>query len=342
MTKSKVLFLTQRGLQQQQWALEGAPAELEIMMRREPSKEEVLELLPEMDFLITERSGTIDADMVAAGKKLRLIQRLGIQTWDLDLDAARKANIPVCYKPVPGCVMVAEHIVMQILGMFKKTREMMQVVAEAKDWGRPPRKGDEDTFDYNWSGRGGIAGMQGKTIGILGMGEIGLELAWRVMPFGTRVLYNKRRRFPAEAEEKFRVQYATQAEIEAQSDVVVSLLPYLGPVYPLDAAFFGRMKTGAYFSHCGSGGVVDEDALIAAYKSGHLAGFAIDGFNWEPFRSDDPLLELARDPLANVVLSPHVAAGGIVATEISRAARAADYDNLMALLSGGELMYRLV
>ena len=99
--KHKTLFVTDRGLQHQQWALEGAPPELEITMRRKPGKEEIIALLPDMEVLISERSGVIDADMIAAGRNLRLIQRLGIQTWDIDLEAARSAGIPVCFSPCP-------------------------------------------------------------------------------------------------------------------------------------------------------------------------------------------------------------------------------------------------
>ena len=80
MNKHKTLFLTQRGLQHQQWAMEGAPPELELIMRRGASREELLALLADAEFLITERTGIIDAGMIAAAPKLRLIQRLGRQS----------------------------------------------------------------------------------------------------------------------------------------------------------------------------------------------------------------------------------------------------------------------
>ena len=89
MTKHKTLFLTQRGLQHQQWAMEAAPPELDLIMRRGTDREELLALLADAEFLISERTGMIDAEMIAAAPKLRLIQRLGRQTWDIDLDAAR-------------------------------------------------------------------------------------------------------------------------------------------------------------------------------------------------------------------------------------------------------------
>jgi len=344
-SRPRVLYLTHRGLQQQQWALAGAPPELEVVMRRDPPKAEVLALLPEMDFLITERAGTIDADMIAAGKKLRLIQRLGIQTWDLDLEAARQAGTPVCYLPIGACVMVAEHMLLQILGLIKRVREGMMVAAEAGDWGRPPRKSDEDTFAYNWSRRTGIRGLENATVGILGMGEIGLELAWRLARFGCRVLYHKRRPLPPEAEARFQVSYTSPEEIAARSDIVCGLLPYSGPMPTLNAAYLAQMRAGAYLVSCGSGDTVDNEAVLAALKSGRLAGAALDTYNWEPLRPDDPLLELARQPGANLILTPHTAAGGV--TDIDPASpagahRTPDYANLLAVLRGGELRYRLV
>ncbi len=338
--KHKTLFVTDRGLQHQQWALEGAPPELEITMRRKPGKEEIIALLPDMEVLISERSGVIDADMIAAGKNLRLIQRLGIQTWDIDLEAARSAGIPVCFLPVPMCVLVSEHVILQILGLIKRVRELMKVSEDGDDWGRPPRRCDEDYFVYNWSGRQNILGLAGKTVGILGFGEIAAELVQRLKAFDCTVLYQKRKRYPSHVEAGYNIHYATQAEIAAACDVVVALLP-LGPETEqgLSTAFFAAMKPGALFVHSGGSGTVDEQALAEALRSGHLGGAAVDGFTWEPAQPDNPLLALARDPFCNLILTPHVAAGAIALTG---ALRQGDYVNIVAMLAGAELRYRLV
>ena len=85
MAPHPTLWITHRGERHQQAALSSAPPELAITMRRSPSKEEILSLLPGMEFLVSERTGEIDADIIAAGKDLRLIQRLGSQTYDIDL-----------------------------------------------------------------------------------------------------------------------------------------------------------------------------------------------------------------------------------------------------------------
>ncbi len=339
MTPHPTLFITHRGERHQKAALDSAPPELAVTVRRTPSKEEILARLPGIEFLITERTGEIDADIIAAGKNLRLIQRLGSQTYDIDLAAAQAAEIPVCYLPVRGCIMVAEHMLLQMLALAKRLREVMDVTEEAQDYGQPPKRCDEDYFAYNWSGRQGVTGLWGSTVGILGMGEIGTELARRLRGFGCTVLYNKRNRLPAAAEQELNVGFAEVGEMLAASDIVCMLLPFFPETeQSLGADFFAAMKPGALFVDCGGSGVVDEEALAAALRSGHLAGAALDTFTFEPIALDDPLLALARDPRANVVLTPHTAAGTGV---IGRGERVEDYDNLLRVLRGEPLVGRL-
>ncbi len=338
MTKHKTLFLTQRGQRHHRWALEAAPAELEIAIRRNPSHDELLALLADAEFLITERTGVVDAEMIRAAPKLRLIQRLGRQTWDIDLEAARRAGVPVCYWPQKGCVMVAEHMLLQILGLLKRVREAMVITAEGADWGIPTVRGDEDHFSYNWSRRGGIGKLTGATVGILGFGEIGLELVGQLRGFHCTLLYHKRSRLPGPVEAQLGITYATPAEIARQSDVVCSLLPYSGPKEPIDAGFFAQMKPGSLLVHCGSGAVIDEAALLASLRSGHLAGAALDTYTYEPLREGDPLVAAAREPLLNLFLTPHIAAGGVT-TGVR--GRSEEYDNILAVLAGESLHYRL-
>jgi len=338
MTKHNTLFLTQRGLQHQQWAMEGAPPELALVMRRGADREELLALLADAEFLISERSGVIDAEMIAAAPNLRLIQRLGRQTWDIDLDAARRAGVPVCYLPNNGCIMVAEQMMLQMLATLKRLREGMAVTAEGADWGIETKRGDEDTFAYNWSRRTGIGRLTGATVGILGFGEIGLEVVEQLRGFHCTVLYHKRTRLAEDVEKQLGIEYAAPDAIAAASDIVCSLLPYQGPKEPLDAAYFARMKPGAIFVHCGSGAVIDQPALLAALRAGHLAGAALDTYTYEPLRAGDPLVDAVQDPALNLILTPHTAAGGVTA---SGRGRAADYDNILALLAGQALEYQI-
>jgi phosphoglycerate dehydrogenase-like enzyme len=339
MTKHSTLFITHRGERHQQAALQAAPAELEITLRRTPSKEEIIDLLPGKEFLITERTGEIDADMIAAGKDLRLIQRLGSQTYDIDLPAARSAGLPVCYLPVASCIMVAEHMLLQMLALAKRLREVMDITLAADDYGRKPRRCDEDYFAYNWSGREDIRGLWGATVGILGLGEIGTELARRLRGFGCTVVYNKRNRLPPAAERELIVRYAEQSELLAASDFVCMLLPFFPETeQTLSKDFFAGMKPGACLVSCGGSGVVDEDALAEAIAGGHLYGAALDTFTYEPISPDDPMLPLARRPRANIVLTPHTAAGTTAATVLERGG---DWVNVLRMLRGEDLIGRL-
>ena len=221
--------------------------------------------------------------------------------------------MPVCYWPITGCVMVAEQMMLQMLGLLKRLRDGMQVTTAAADWGIETHRGDEDHFAYNWSRRGGIGKLTGATVGILGFGEIGLELVEQLQGFHCTVLYHKRTRLPAAVEEQLHIEYASPDAIAERSDIVCSLLPYQGPKEPLDAAYFARMQPGSILVHCGSGAVVDEAAMLDALRSGHLAGAALDTYTYEPLRPQDPLVVAVQDPALNLILTPHTAAGGVTA-----------------------------
>ncbi len=337
-----VLFLTDRGQYHQQVALDAAPPELAVTMMRRPPRLEVIQALPEYEFLISERAGTVDADMIAAGRNLRLIQRLGSLTYDIDLEAARAAGTPVAAWPVETAIMVAEHMLTQMLVLAKRLGDVSAVANAAGDWGRPSLRTDEDTFAYDWSRRSGVRPLYEQTVGILGFGEIGAELVRRLRGFcPSTVLYHKRSRLPEHAEQELGITHTSREQLLAESDYLCNLLPF----YPetdtlIDAGFLAGMKQGAYLTSCGSGSVIDEGALAAAIRDGHLAGAALDTFEWEPIRPDNPLLPLARDPNMNVLLTPHTAAGCSADAEGDRTRRR-DYTNLVRVLNGEPPLHRV-
>jgi lactate dehydrogenase-like 2-hydroxyacid dehydrogenase len=122
--------------------------------------------------------------------------------------------------------MVAEHMVLQMLALAKRLGEVSAIANEAGDWGQPSRRTDEDTFAYDWSGRSGIRPLYGQTVGILGFGEIGAELARRLRGFEpARVLYHKRTRLPEHAEQALGIAYAPQAQVIAESDTSACCCP---------------------------------------------------------------------------------------------------------------------
>lgn len=336
----QVLFVTHRGERHQQSALAGAPDGFEISMLRDPDKAEIIKHLPGKQFLITERSDTIDAEIIAAGKDLKLIQRLGSQIYDIDLDAAQKAGVNVCYMPITMTVMVSEHILTQMLVLTKHLREAMHVITLDKDWGMAPRKSDEDTFAINFTGRRSLGTLYRKIVGIIGFGEIGIELARRLKGFESKVLYHKRSRLSEHAEKDLHIQYANQKDLLAQSDFVVMLLPFTPETAGMvNQEFIQQMKPGAFLVSCGASGLYNEKDVAAALHSGALGGVATDTFDWEPINMDSPLLPLARDPEANIVLTPHTASGSIDPNALPD--RRGDYENLVSLIHQRPLNYQV-
>lgn len=225
---------------------------------------------------------------------------------------------------------------MQILVLLKKTREMSSIMAQAA-WEQPSQRCDEDTFAYNWTDRTGVGTLWEKTSGILGFGEIGRHLALMLKGFNCRVFYHKRRQMPSQAESELSITYASPDEVLRQSEVVICLVPFINhAAQSIDAGVFSRMKAGSYFVFCGGSGMVNEDDLIAALRSGHLAGAALDTYTFEPLPKDSPLLDVHRaaEPV-NLLLTPHVAAG------TGSGNRQSEYSNLMRRLAGEPLLNRV-
>ncbi len=339
MTRYKTIFITERGLRHQQAALNAAPADLDVTILRQPDKATLMQYLPQAEYLISERTGAIDREMIQAAPHLKLILRLGSQTYDIDTQAAQAAGVAVCYWPVGTVIRVAEHMVLQMLALAKKVRELEAVaLAASTEWG-PSKRTDEDTFAYNWSDRQNLADVWQSTVGIMGFGEIGAELARRLKGWDCTVLYYKRRRLPPVVEQELGLTYTDAETLFTQSNFLANLLPYFKNTdLMINADFLAKMKPGAFLVSCGSGSVIDEAALAEAVKSGRLAGAALDTFEWEPLQAGNPLIALAKAG-HNVLLTPHVAAGS---TAAAAQERVGDYTTIVNHIAGRPLRYRVV
>ena len=335
----KTVFTTERGLRHQEVALSAAPEMLSITMLRQPNRETLLSHLAEAEYLISERTGVIDAEMIQSAPNLKLIVRLGSLFYDIDLVAAKEAGIAVCYSPVKPVIRVAEHVVLQLLALSKKVGASEDAALTAStEWGESKRT-NEDTFAYNWSQQKNVGGLWKETIGILGFGEIGAELARRLQGWGCNLLYNKRRPLPESVEIDLGLTYVDTDTLLAQSDYLANLLPYFPNTDMLiNAETFAKMKDGACFVSCGSGSVIDEYALADAIKSGKLGGTALDTFEWEPIKADNPLISLSKEK-HNVLLTPHIAAGTI---DNPQEERTGNYINIINHINDEPLEYRVV
>lgn len=342
MTSLKVLLATSREPIHQKTLLDAAPAGVDIEVCLRPAPGELARRLPDFDVLISERLGAIDAAAIAAAQRLKLIQRLGRMTQDIDLPAARAAGIPVCNWPLRSCAMVAEHMMMQILALAKRFRDCESILRHPTETDRVPRKCDDNYFAINWTGRQNIRRLADCTVGIMGFGEVGCELAVRLQPFGCRILYNKRTALPPEAEAQYGIQYADATQIRAESDFLCLLLPHIaGEEPPIGDDFLSGVKQGACLISAGASSSLDEAAVAQAFRSGRLSGVATDGWSWEPTLPDNPLLGLAEDASANLALSPHTAGGSITPEDI-RLNRHLEWGNVRRLMAGEALLNRVV
>lgn len=333
------VFTTARSARHQKDALAVAPDGLAVTMLRSPERPVLEDALAKARYLVSERSGTVDAALLEASPELRLILRLGELSHDIDLEAARRAGVMVCRRPQEGVLRVAEFCVLQMLALLRRLRESEDLARQAgNDW-VARRTTDENRFAYNWTRRRDLRGLHGLHIGILGMGEIGIALARRLNGWGVELSYHRRSMLPRAVEVELGLTRREPDELLASCDILVNLLPYTEATAGwLNAARIAVMPAGALLVSAGSGGVVDEAALAAAVASGALAGAALDTFGVEPIEAANPLVVLAGQG-ANLLLTPHVAGGSPGDAD---AAFAAMWDPVRDHMAGREPAGRLV
>jgi phosphoglycerate dehydrogenase-like enzyme len=339
MAKPRLVFTTERSARHQNNALRVAPDEVDVTMLRSPDGGQLKAALATARYLVSERTGVIDAETMAGAPDLQLILRLGALSCDIDLEAARARGIVVCRRRQEGAMRAAEHVILQMLTLVWRLDETRAIAREAGDDWAARQRTDEDHFAFNWSKRQNLPGLAGKTVGVLGFGEIGVELAHRLAGWNCRLIYARRRRLPEAVERDLALTHVGNDSLIAGSDVLVNLLPYTpDTVGYLDRKRLSSIRPGAVLVSAGSGGVIDEAALADRLRGGHLAGAALDTFDVEPIEADNPLVALAREG-ANLVLTPHVAGG---APDTSRAEFAAMFDPVRDHLQGREPAGRLV
>ncbi|HZP79513.1 MAG TPA: NAD(P)-dependent oxidoreductase [Pseudolabrys sp.] len=278
------------------------------------------------------RRGVIDAELIAANPKLQLIQRIGERADGIDLKAAAAKGILVSCVPRHSLQTTAEHAILLMLALGKRLVEADAAV-RADRWDRA-RVHPENGVAYNWVGLSNLGGLYGKTLGIIGLGEVGSMVAGIARGFGMKVLYCNRTRLPAEREEKLGVSYAPLTDLLAQSDFVsvhATNLPENRGL--IDAKVFGAMKRTAFFVNTARGRLVDEDALYAALTNGTIAGAGLDVHVEEPRPTPDRFAALT-----NVILTPHCAGGSRKGVLLEIAAM---LENCRAVLAGKPIKYQV-
>jgi phosphoglycerate dehydrogenase-like enzyme len=244
--------------------------------------------LAEADFILV-ADHPVTAAHLAQAPRLRMIQHQGVGYERIDLDACRLRRIPVGLTPEGTSVGVAEHTILLILAVYKRLLTAANGT-RAGEW-------------MQWELRNGSFELCGKTLGIVGLGRIGREVARRALAFDVRVLYYD----PLVAQpDDFAVTRAENLEsFLGEADIVTLHVP----LTPESRHWINRrtlelMKPGAVLINTARGGLVDEAALVEALRSGRLTGAGLDVMEEEPPDPANPLLRME-----NVLVTPHIAAG---------------------------------
>jgi len=277
-----------------------------IVWAKDPA--DFLAKLPKADAAIVE-SFVVDRATLAAAPRLKIVQKFGTIGANIDAAACAKRGVAVAFLHRHVNVAVAEQCFALMMALAKRISALDGLVERSALEGagytiRPRAPG---YIGYsNFARIAGLKTLFGATIGIIGMGEVGREIARRAAPFGMTTLYHQRRPLSAADERELAARHMPLAELMAQSDYIVVQLPLNETTRGIIGAdVLSGVKPGAFLINCARAELVDRDALVAALDSGRLGGLALDVGYDEPARPDDPLLKFRGKP--NVILMPHTA-----------------------------------
>lgn len=259
-------------------------------------------------------SEAVNETLLEKMPKLRAASTVSVGYDNFDVDALNARKIALMHTPTVLTQTVADTVMALVLSTARRVVDVADRV-KAGEW--------KKSIGPDWFG----IDVHHKTLGIVGMGRIGMALAQRAhCGFGMPILYNARSQHP-QAEERFNARYCNLDTLLQASDFVCLILPLTDETHHLfGKEQFARMKSSAIFINAGRGPVVDEKALIAALQEGQIHAAGLDVFEQEPLPVDSPLLKLP-----NVVALPHI---GSATHETRFNMAACAVDNLIAALQG--------
>jgi phosphoglycerate dehydrogenase-like enzyme len=285
----------------------------ELVVPDDNSEAALLAAAPRADAMFVYQAA-VPAAVIRAASSLKFIQKHGLNCRGIDVAAAAEKKIPVATMPLMRNVTVAEHALALMLACARKVIPGHQAVvgADYQALGLEPMLTSQKNYRSNWAAIEGVTELFKSAVGIIGMGDIGMEIAKRCRAFGMSVGYYQRSRHPAAIEDSLGMRYLPFDELLAQSDYVVLVIPHTPQSEGLiGAQALAKMKTTATLINVGRGGLVDEDALAAALQSRRIAMAGLDVYRSEPLPATSPLRHLH-----NVVLLPHTGGGSYRSWEI--------------------------
>ncbi|MDR6121938.1 D-3-phosphoglycerate dehydrogenase [Bacillus sp. SLBN-46] len=255
--------------------------------------EELKTIIGNYDALIVRSQTKVTGELLEVAGRLRVIARAGVGVDNIDVNAATRKGIIVINAPGANTIAATEHTLAMMLSLARKIPQAHKKTSNG-EWDRNSFKGVE---------------LYKKTLGVIGMGKIGTEVAKRAKSFGMNILGFD----PYLTEERAKKLGMTKASLDLiaqESDFITIHTPLTNDTRGLiNDEYLSKTKKGVRFVNCARGGIIDEKALVRAVQSGHVAGAALDVFEKEPVA--DP--ELLENP--NIIVTPHLGASTVEAQE---------------------------
>jgi len=269
-------------------------AGLDVDVKTGLSEDELVEIAPEYDGIIVRSATKITKRVMDAASKLALVGRAGVGVDNIDLDAATAKGVVVMNTPLGNITSAAEHALALMMSMARHV-PAADASMKAGEWNKKAFTGSE---------------MNGKTLGIVGLGKIGGIVARVARAAGMHVVTYDPYLSPRRAKE-LDVEGVELDDLLARADLVTIHVPLNDATRGLiGAEEFEKMKPTARLVNCARGGVVDEDALVKALEGGQIAGAAVDVYAKEPLPGESPLRGAP-----NIILTPHLGASTAEAQE---------------------------
>jgi len=292
-----------------------APDDFDLHFATSYDDAEQLGLAADSDFILAGWS-PVPAAMIEGSPKVRMVHKWGIGFDKIDLEACRKAGIPVLITAGANKGPVAEHTIMLMLAVYRQLGRMDQGIRG----GRWLKK----------EARSATRRLDGKTVGLLGFGNIGRMVAQKIRGFDVDLTYYDIQRADRETEKELGVRFVSYDDLLSSSDVLSLHVPLDdGTRAMINDESLSAMKDGAILINCARGEIIDADAVARALQSGKLLGAGIDVWPSEPATPDHPLLAFDT-----VVATPHTA--GAVYDNVGHVSAHA-FRNMRRLLDGQPL-----
>ncbi len=264
------------------------PSSFEVISIDEASKECIIKKASGADYFIVGGRIKIDRDIINAAPQLKMIQRTGVGLDSLDIQLLKEKNIPIYVNEGINSQSVAEHAVMLILSVTKNLTNI-NTLLKSGIW----KKHESGIRNFE---------LKNKTIGLIGLGNIGILVSKMLRPFGINIIYYKRNRLYEKDEKNLGITYKTFQEVLEMSDIVSLHCPFTRETRKMIGAVqLSLMKKGSFIINTSRGKLIDEKALIENLKSGHIRGAGLDVYEQEPIPKENELLTLD-----NVILTPHI------------------------------------